>query len=87
MIGVDEGDAHLHKPLSSAWAKYAEACRKISWSVRSQKLSQPLRARAMRSVIGRRPGPLPGVDLGVLDPVPKRLGAHTELAGNPADGS
>jgi hypothetical protein len=54
---VDEGDQYLNRRLSSAWAKYADALRRISLAWRSSRTSRSsalIRSRSSLVEPGRR---------------------------------
>ena len=75
---VDEGDHGLNRRSSSAWAKYADALRRISLACRSSRFS---RSSAFSFVghIRRHASPHAAVALGLLHPLIQRLRRAADL--------
>ena len=75
---VDERDHGLNRRSSSAWAKYADALRRISLACRSSRFSRSS-ALSRSAIVRRHAGPLAAVELGLLDPLVQRLRRAADL--------
>ena len=75
---VDEGDHFLNGRSSSAWAKYADALRRISFA-QAQFADLALQRLDPLLFVRRRAGPLALVALGLPDPASQRLRRTADL--------
>ena len=77
---VDELDHRGYFPRrsSSAWAKYADAFRRISFARVSSRTSRSSSFNRSRSLVVR-PGPMPGITLRLPHPLPQCLRRASEL--------
>src|SRR5215207_8409954 len=80
---VDEADDHFHGRSSSAWAKYADALRKISFARRSSRF--PCSSSRTRAASAELTPLHAVVDLRLLHPVLQRLDPDPELLSDPLD--
>ena len=78
------GDHHFTRRSSSAWAKYAEAFRRISL-VRFSSRTSRSRSFSRCSLVGRQSAAVPAVTLGLTHPLPQRLRCAAHLAGDGRD--
>ena len=69
---VDEGDHGLNRRSSSAWAKYADALRRISFAWRSSRFSRSSALMPL-ALVRRQTRPHALVTLGLPHPVAQRL--------------
>ena len=81
---IDEADHYLTRRSSSAWAKYADAFRKISF-VRFRLAILALQLLQALALIGRQTAALAAIALGLPHPLAQRLSGAAQLAGDRRD--